>query len=359
VLFRSVDKTATFCGPTPAAAEGTVMTDPANAKRVLCDTTWSEETGGQLLKAQSDDLAGNTGFDSHTVKVDKTKPTIAASPNGAQGSNGWYKGPVTVTFACTDPAAANGAAGSGIATCPAAEVIGNGLNQTVSGTAEDKADNKATVSTPPLNVDTDGPKVDVTGVASGGVYTMGSVPKAGCTASDVGPSGIDGACQVTVSGGLANGVGTLTFTATAKDQAGNITTVTGSYRVLYNVPQGTAFWLQPINDTAHEVNATTSVFKAGSTVPAKFRLRDANGQAIQTNSAPVWLTPVKGSATTAPVDETVYSDPTDTGTTFRWSATDQHYQYNWASPKNGAGSYWRIGAKLDDGSVHTVNIALR
>jgi hypothetical protein len=354
-----VDKTATFCGATPAAAEGTVMTDPANAKRVFCDTTWSAETAGQLLKAHADDLAGNTGYDSHTVKVDKTKPTISASPSGTQGSNGWYKGPVTVTFTCSDPAAANGAAGSGIATCPAAEVIGNGANQTVSGTAEDRADNKASTSAGPFNVDTDGPKVDVTGVASGGVYTQGSVPKAACTASDVGPSGLDGSCQVTVSGGLANGVGTFTFTATAKDQAGNITTVTGSYRVTYNMPQGTAFWLQPINDTAHEVNATTSVFKAGSTVPAKFRLRDANGQAIQTNSAPVWLTPVKGSATTAPVDESVYSDPADTTGTFRWSATDQHYQYNWASPKNGAGSYWRIGVKLDDGSVQTVNIALR
>jgi hypothetical protein len=354
-----LDKAATFCGPTPAAAEGAVTADPNNAKVLYCDTTWTAETAGQVIKAQADDLAANTGFDSNTVKVDKTKPTISATATGAQGSNGWYKGPVTVAFTCSDPLGANGATGSGIATCPSAEVIGNGAGQTVAGTAEDRADNRASTTAGPFNVDTDGPKLELGGVANGGVYTLGSAPKATCTATDVGPSGLDGTCSVSVTGGLANGVGTFSFSATAKDVAGNVTTVTGSYKVIYNVPQGTAFWLQPINDTAHEVNATSSVFKAGSTVPAKFRLKDANGQAIQTNSAPVWLSPVKGSATTATVDETVYSEPADTATMFRWSATDQQYQYNWASPKNGAGNYWRIGVKLDDGTVQTVNIALR
>jgi hypothetical protein len=78
-----------------------------------------------------------------------------------------------------------------------------------------------------------------------------------------------------------------------------------------------------------------------------------------TNSDPVWLAPVKGSPTTAAVDEGAYSEPADTTSRFRWSATDQHYQYNWASAKTAAGYYWRIGVRLDDGSTHTVNIALR
>ena len=367
VRFRAEDdsdgsglnKSLTFCGPTPSAAEGTVATDPSNAKVLNCDTTWKAETAGQLLKAQADDLAANTGYDTHTVKVDRTKPTISAAASGVQGAHGWYKSAVTVTFACADPAAANGATGSGVATCSPKEVLGNGSNQTVAGTAEDRADNRATTSAGPFNVDTDAPKIDVTGVAGGGIYTLGSVPKAGCTATDLGLSGLDGTCSISVSGGLANGVGTFSFTATAKDMAGNVSTVTGSFKVTYDVPQGTAFWLQPINDTAHEVNATTSVFKAGSTIPAKFRLKDANGNALMTNSDPVWLAPVKGSPTTAAVDEGAYSEPADTTSRFRWSATDQHYQYNWASAKTAAGYYWRIGVRLDDGSTHTVNIALR
>ncbi|MGH2918575.1 MAG: PxKF domain-containing protein [Solirubrobacteraceae bacterium] len=162
---------------------------------------------------------------------------------------------------------------------------------------------------------------------------------------------------MSVTGGQPNGVGTFSFTATAKDMAGNVTTKTGSYKVRYLVKFDTAFWLQPINDTAHTVSTTTSVFKAGSTVPAKFRITDAGGKSIQTNTPPVWVTPVKGSATTAPVDETVYSDTAMSSSTFAWM--DQHYQFNWGSPKNGAGYYWRIGVKLDDNTIQAVNIGLK
>jgi hypothetical protein len=234
----------------------------------------------------------------------------------------------------------------------------NGANQSVGGTAVDKADNTTSTTVPGLNIDTVKPAITLTGVAAGGVYTLGAVPAAGCTATDA-TSGLDSnGCKVTVTGGLANGVGTYNFTATATDKAGNTTTVTGSYTVIYNVASNVAFWLQPINDTAHTTSTTTSVFKAGSTVPAKFQLKDATGKIVQANSAPVWLTPVKGSATTAPVDESLYSDPADSGTTFRWDATAQQYIYNWGTPKT-PGYYWRIGVKLDDNTTQYVNIGLR
>jgi len=57
---------------------------------------------------------------------------------------------------------------------------------------------------------------------------MDAVPATTCSAADVGPSGMDGTCQLTVAGGLANGVGTFSFTATAKDMAGNVATKTGA-----------------------------------------------------------------------------------------------------------------------------------
>jgi hypothetical protein len=164
---------------------------------------------------------------------------------------------------------------------------------------------------------------------------------------------------MTVRGGLANGVGKFDYTATAKDVAGNPTVVTGSYSVRYAVKNGTAFWLQPINDTAHTQSASTSVFKAGSTVPAKFQLKDASGKVVQANSAPIWLNPVRGSSTAQPVDESVYGSLATTGTTFAWSGADQQYQYNWATPKTGTGYFWRIGVALDDGTTQSVSIALR
>ncbi len=122
-------------------------------------------------------------------------------------------------------------------------------------------------------------------------------------------------------------------------------------------------FLQPINDTGHlqtcGASCVVSVFKAGSTIPAKFQLKDAAGNVVQATTAPVWLSPVKGNATTAPIDESVFTDAADTTSTFRWDPTAQQYIFNWGTPKNGAGSYWRIGVDLDDGSRNTVDIGLR
>ena len=154
-------------------------------------------------------------------------------------------------------------------------------------------------------------------------------------------------------------MGTFSFTATATDKAGNTQTMTGSYAVRYRFDG----FLQPINDTGHVTTCGTScvvsVFKGGSTVPVKFQLKDAAGNIIQANAAPVWLGPAKGNATTAPIDEATFADPIDTTSTFRWDATDQQYHFNWGTPKTGAGFYWKIGVDLDDGSRYTVDVGLR
>ena len=134
----------------------------------------------------------------------------------------------------------------------------------------------------------------------------------------------------------------------------------GTLKIIYNfTPASGAGFLQPINYTSHQLSTgpDVSTFKAGSTVPVKFVLKDANGNVVQAASPPQWLTPTKGSATSQPVDESLYSDPATTGTTYQWMGT--HYQYNWASPKNGSGFFWRIGVKLDDGQIYYVNISLR
>lgn len=164
-----------------------------------------------------------------------------------------------------------------------------------------------------------------------------------------------GACAGTVSGGSANGVGSYTYTATATDQASNTTTTTVTYRVIYRWDG----FLQPINDTAHNTAVSTSMFKAGSTVPAKFQLKRADGTVVQARAAVAWLTPMQGSPTTAPVDERVYTDPASDGTTYRWDRTSQQYRYTWKTSQTQAGYYWRLGVKLDDGETYYVNVGVR
>jgi hypothetical protein len=315
------------------------------------DTLVTNEPGQDVL-GEALDVAGNKGTDSVTVKLDKTAPSIGgAIVSGQLGSNGWYVGPVTVRFTCSD-------ALSGLAVCPDdVTLTANGANQSVSRDAFDKAGNKATATVSGIKIDQEKPGITLNGIANGGVYTLGAVPTASCSANDdfSGPA----SCSVQVSGGLANGVGTFTYAATATDKAGNVSTQTGSYKVIYNVPGNVAFFLQPINDTAHTASSTVSVFKAGQTVPVKFQVKNASGQIVQANSAPVWLTPAKGNLTTSSVNEDSFAATGDSGSTYRWDSTAQQYIYNWNTSSTQAGYYWKIGVKLDDGMTYTTDIGLR
>jgi len=92
------------------------------------------------------------------VRVDHTAPTIRATLNPASpnGLNGWYR-TLRVEFACAD-------SGSGVASCPAADTIGDrgaadqGANQTRSGTASDRVGLTATGTSPRFNFDGIGPR---------------------------------------------------------------------------------------------------------------------------------------------------------------------------------------------------------
>jgi hypothetical protein len=158
-----------------------------------------------------------------------------------------------------------------------------------------------------------------------------------------------------VTGGSANGVGTYTVSASATDNAGNNAATTLTYRVIYRWDG----FLQPVNDTAHQVGTSTSIFKGGSTVPMKFQLKTAAGAIVQANTLPTWLTPVKGSSVSAPVDESVYSDTATGGGAYAWDPTGQQYQYNWSTKSVSSGSYYRVGVRLDDGQTYDVNVGLR
>jgi hypothetical protein len=159
---------------------------------------------------------------------------------------------------------------------------------------------------------------------------------------------------VTVTGGNANGVGTFSYTATATDKVGNAASVTGSYRVIYRWDG----FLQPINDTAHQVGTATSVFKAGSTMPAKFQLKKADGTVVKAVVAPEWLAPKQLTAMTVPVNDTATAASADSGTAFTYDTSGSQYQYNWKTPGTG-GNWYSVGVKLDDGQIYTVTIGLK
>jgi hypothetical protein len=319
-----------------------------DATSVTPNQTVNVETASTTVQGQALDFAGNKGTDAAVVKLDKTAPTIGGAPTTQPNANGWYSGPVSVHFSCADGL-------SGIAACPAdALVTANGAGQQVTGTGVDRAGNSTDAVVGGINVDTTKPALAFTGVSGGGIYTLGSVPTPGCTATDS-FSGLAAPCQVKVTGGSANGVGTYVVSATAADRAGNTTASSISFKVVYRWDG----FLQPINDTAHQVGVSTSVFKGGSTVPTKFQLKKADGTVVQANTAPLWLVPAKGASTAAPVDESLYGDVATGGGSYTWDPSGQQYQFNWGTKGFAAGYYWRVGVQLDDGQVYDVNVGLR
>ncbi|MEU7876500.1 PxKF domain-containing protein [Dactylosporangium sp. NPDC049140] len=284
------------------------------------------------------------------LPADTTPPTVTASysrPALRVGDTDWFDGPVTVTWNVSDN---DGGSGVPAANRPGPAVV-TASGSVSSGAVCDAAGN-CTTTTVRVGIDADGPSVTINGVTDGTKYQRGTTVTPTCTASDQG-AGLAGDCTVTVSGGNANGVGTFTATATATDRVGHTTIRTVTYKIVYRW----GGFLQPIDDPARQGGTDLSIFKAGSTVPVKLTLTDAAGNVIQPVSAPVWLTPAKGSSTSLPIDETVYDLPADSGSVFRY--TDGQWQYNWKTDKQQAGFYWRIGVRLDDGETYYVNVGLR
>ncbi|GAB2811195.1 OmpL47-type beta-barrel domain-containing protein [Lentzea nigeriaca] len=311
-----------------------------DAASVTPDVVVGTDTSGQVVIGSAKDVAGNVGTDSVTIKLDKTKPSITAEIVG--GAKPWFTAPVKVHFTCADT-------GSGIpaTACPDDVVVStNGAGQSVTGTVTDRAGNSQSATVDGINVDTAAPVFESVSVADGAVYRF-TAPAPACTATDA-VSGVDSCVVVTTA--LAD-PGAWSFTATAKDKAGNTSTRTGRYQVqLYEF----GGFLQPIN-----ASGSTSVFKAGSTVPVKFQLRNGTGALVQSRTAPQWVVPVRGGLLTSSVNETVSTDSATTDGAFRWDATAQQYIYNWQTKGLSAGYAYRIGAKLEDGQILYVTVGLK
>jgi len=307
--------------------------------------------GVHTLTFWSVDRAGNVEDRTSTghaieLRVDDRRPTITGAATTPPNAAGWYNAPVQVAFSCADVE-------TGIASCgPDRTLSSSGAGQSVTGVAVDRAGNTAQTTVSGINIDRVLPSLSVTGVVNGAAYTLGAVPIPGCVAADD-LSGVAGSCTGSMTGGVANGVGFFTYTASVVDRAGNQRTATATWQVTYRWDG----FLQPVADTAHSTGPGTASFNAGSTVPVKFQLLNQAGQVVTPTFAPQWITPVRGSGVSTALASISYSDPVTVGGSYAWDG--DKWKFNWSSPKAGAGYYWRIGVRLDDGTVRYVNAALR
>jgi hypothetical protein len=297
------------------------------------DIVFSEGTDQSAFGTVTD-AAGNSASTSVTgIDIDLTSPTITGSKAPAANGNGWNNEDVTVHFECVD-------AISGIASCPADTILGEGADQSVTGTATDNAGNSASATVGGIHIDKTSP-VNVAftdgGIVEGETYYFGFVPSGptACSATDE-LSGLD-SCNV--SGG-GTSVGLHSFTATAYDKAGNLSTHTVSYTVSKWSLNG---FYQPI-----DMNTVQNVAKAGKVVPTKWTIYA--GTTELTNTATFdsmgWKSIACGTSTVTDVIET-YS--TDTGNTeLRYDPVAHQFVKNIKVPTT-LGCY-QLVLKTDDGS---------
>jgi len=111
--------------------------------------------------------------------------------------------------------------------------------------------------------------------------------------------------------------------------------------------------LQPINTDG------SSVFKQKSTVPAKFRVCDANGISIGTPGvvSNFRLVQIISGLTTQEVELTV--DSTTPDTAFRWSTSDQQWIFNINTKNLTAGKTYVYRITLNDGSTIDFQFGLK
>lgn len=341
----------------PAAPDGTndwyasaptvhfTCTDATSGVATCSDDHTFAEGADQSHTGTLADNAGNTATVTvDGLDVDLTNPSISVALDRVAADSGWFNattGAPVAEFTCSD-------ATSGVAACPGDVTFGEGANQSPIGTVLDNAGHAASASVTDVDVDLTAP--DVTwagGPAAGGSYYFGDVPAAPtCDASDA-TSGVDaGGCTVT---GYSPLVGTHLLTASAKDNAGNTTTVTRSYSV---DPWTLSGYHQPVDMGP----AVWNTVKGGSTVPLKF---EVFAGAELTDVAVVDTFTVKGVA--CPATGVLTDDielVTSGATALRYDPTAGQFIQNWQTPKK-PGACYTVTMTTDDGSRISANVKLK
>ena len=155
-------------------------------------------------------------------------------------------------------------------------------------------------------------------------------------------------------------VGSYPIVPSAAQGAGldnyNVSYVNGTLSVIYSVNAclgdlGHSI-LQPINPNG------TSTFKQGSTVPAKFRVCDVNGNSIGSGGVVSGfnLVGVLNGTITATVDEAVASTTPDAN--FRWDPSGQQWIFNISTKPLAVGRTYIYAVALNDGSTITFQYGL-
>lgn len=194
--------------------------------------------------------------------------------------------------------------------------------------------------------DTTAPTVTIAAPTDGAAYIIGTTVTASYSCSDeAGGSGLASCVGDTTEGASLDTatVGAKTFTVIATDQAGNRSSITHSYRVVYPF-EG---FNQPI-DGLPALNRS----RPGSSIAVKWGLRANHGPQVVAAGYPRSQTIACGSTELLETGE-----PTATAGSsgLTYDPVVEQYSYVWKTSKSWLGTCRQFILKLDDGTVHRAN----
>jgi hypothetical protein len=315
----------------------------------IATVTLTAETTGVTLTANCQDFAGNNAQQQSfgPVLIDKTPPvvtgTATAGPSNAPYSAGTWtnQSPVTVTFSCSDSLS-----GPNLSSITGNTVLaGPTQNTTVNGSCMDVAGNSGTGSFVVM-IDQVAPSIMITSPSPGQTILLNSqiVPVFTCTD---GAGGIDLVnCMVTPSASPypASPVGPGTFTVNAVDQAGNQSSASANYVVLYNftgfqAPLQVAVMMNPPSPQAPPQPTDSGSFNIGTTLPVAWTLQDGANTVITdttTLTSIVAYPNATCTGTASGVGTTLYNSTTGTAA-FSYDSTNSRFLFNWNTTGMAAG----------------------
>ena len=306
-------------------------------------TGYEAAVGPHAVSATAYDKAGNETTETRTYTVLESIPAgvdVIVDPSTPNGLNGWYKsGPITIDWTVT------GAPAPTTSHCDDVTIEADQAKTDYTCTATNHGGTDSGTVT--VGLDSKAPTVMWDGgPTNGGSYYFGSVPAAStCTADDA-VSGPDG-CTVT---GYNAAVGTHTISATAHDQAGNVTTEARTYTVMPWTLKG---FYQPVDMGSN----TWNTVKGGATVPLKFEAFVSSTELTDTAAID------RFGATPVPCPNgTFIADPIEVtstgGTNLRYDSTSGQFIQNWQTPKK-PGACYTLTIYTDDGSSISAKFQLK
>jgi len=308
------------------------------------DSTLTSEGANQSVTASCRDVAGNVRETTESgINIDKTAPSVTATPSRTSDLNGWYNHAFDITWSAVDTL-------SGVASCRPPLTHGGpdtGTGQ-VAGACEDQAGNRSEAAFG-FMFDATAPTITITQPAGGASFPLHQTVVAAYSCADA-LSGVLSCIGPVASGASidTSTAGSRTFTVNAVDIAGNAATLTHQYSVRY-VFEG---FLSPLNNLP-----TTNRGPAGRTFPVKWILRDGTGASISDPAAITGVALVPGACGTVTAD--VSGELTSVNASgLMYDPLTGMWQFNWATKKSQVGC-WVLEVRLADGNVYRVGFDLR